>query len=121
MIAGGAPLIQERMNRLTEAADMLGFLLVDEAHFSVEPETAARSLTEDSRPVLEAALAALDALDDAALGHRRDRGGAAQGARRGARAQAEARLRTRSAPRSPAAGSHRRCSSRWSCSAVTVR
>lgn len=65
VIAGGAPLIQERMNRLTEAADMLGFLLVDEAHFSVEPETAARSLTEDSRAVLGAALAALDGLGEA--------------------------------------------------------
>jgi glutamyl-tRNA synthetase len=63
VIAGGAPLIQERMSRLTEAADMLGFLLVDEQHFSVEPETAARSLTEDSRPVLEAALVALEAID----------------------------------------------------------
>ena len=65
VIAGGSPLIQERMNRLTESADMLGFLLVDEPHFTVEPETAARSLTEDSRPVLEAALTALDGLGEA--------------------------------------------------------
>ncbi len=66
VISGGAPLIQERMNRLTEAADMLGFLLVDQAHFSVEPETAARSLTVDSQPVLEAATAALAALGEGA-------------------------------------------------------
>jgi glutamyl-tRNA synthetase len=68
VLAGGAPLIQERMSRLTEAVDMLSFLLVDDEHFTVEPETAARSLTEDSRPVLEAALAALDGLGDDAWG-----------------------------------------------------
>ncbi|MGH8870329.1 MAG: glutamate--tRNA ligase [Actinomycetes bacterium] len=62
VIAGGAPLVQERMGRLTEAVDMLGFLLVDEAHFSVDEEAAHRSLTAEGRPVLEAALAALQAL-----------------------------------------------------------
>jgi glutamyl-tRNA synthetase len=63
VIAGGAPLIQERMTRLTEAAEMLGFLLVDDRHFTVEPEAASRSLTADSRPALEAALAGLEKLD----------------------------------------------------------
>jgi len=58
----GAPLVQERMTRLTEAVEMLGFLLVDDRHFSVEPEAAARSLTVDSRPVLDAALTALEKL-----------------------------------------------------------
>ena len=41
---------------------MLAFLLVREEVFSVEPESAARVLTEDARPVLEAADAALDAV-----------------------------------------------------------
>ncbi|MFZ5852555.1 MAG: glutamate--tRNA ligase [Actinomycetota bacterium] len=59
-----APLVQERIARLTEAVELLGFLLVDEAHFSVDPEAAARSLTEDSRPALEAAYAALERLED---------------------------------------------------------
>jgi len=63
LIAGGSPLIQERTGRLTEAAEMLGFLFVDDRHFSVEPEAASRSLTEDSRPVLEAALGGLEKLD----------------------------------------------------------
>jgi glutamyl-tRNA synthetase len=54
-----APLVQERVGRLTETVELLGFLFVDERHFAVEPESASRSLTEDSRPVLEAAQAAL--------------------------------------------------------------
>jgi glutamyl-tRNA synthetase len=63
IIEGGAPLIQERTVRLTDAIDMLGFLLVDEAHFSVEPEAAARLLTPESRPALEAAVSALYDVD----------------------------------------------------------
>jgi glutamyl-tRNA synthetase len=63
VIRGGAPLVQERMTRLTEAVEMLGFLLVDDRHFSVEPEAASRLLTAESRPVLDAALTALDKLD----------------------------------------------------------
>ena len=64
IIEGGAPLIQERTVRLTEAVDMLGFLLVDDAHFSVEPESASRLLTPESRPALEAAHAALTGLGE---------------------------------------------------------
>jgi glutamyl-tRNA synthetase len=63
IIDGGAPLIQERTVRLTDAVDMLGFLLVDDAHFSVEPEAAARLLTPESRPALEAAVGALSDVD----------------------------------------------------------
>jgi glutamyl-tRNA synthetase len=59
VVAGGAPLIQERMVHLTEAVDMLGFLLVDDEHFTVDDEAASRSLTEEQVPVLEAAHAAL--------------------------------------------------------------
>ena len=64
LIAGGAPLIQERISRLTDAPGMLGFLFVDERHFTVDDEAAARSLTPESAPVLEAAVAALDPLTD---------------------------------------------------------
>ena len=60
LVEGAAPLIQERMTRLTETVGMLGFLFVAEDHFTVDPEAAARSLTEDSRPALEAARAALE-------------------------------------------------------------
>ncbi len=45
---------------------MLGFLLVDEQHFAVDEQDAARSLTADSLPVLVAALAVLEALDEMA-------------------------------------------------------
>jgi glutamyl-tRNA synthetase len=59
LVQRAAPLVQERVGQLTEAGELLGFLFVDEQHFAVEPESASRSLTTDSRPVLEAAEAAL--------------------------------------------------------------
>ncbi|MQA88300.1 MAG: glutamate--tRNA ligase [Streptosporangiales bacterium] len=62
MVDGGAPLVQERIGRLTEAPGMLGFLFVDERHFSVDPESAARALQAESRPALEGAMKALDGL-----------------------------------------------------------
>ncbi len=61
LIAASAPLVQERIATLAEAASMLGFLFVDEAEFSVE-EDAARLLTAESEPVLAAAEAALSGL-----------------------------------------------------------
>ncbi len=61
LIAGGAPLIQERISRLTDAAPMLGFLFVDEERFTIE-EDAARALTPDTAPVLKASAAALEAV-----------------------------------------------------------
>jgi glutamyl-tRNA synthetase len=62
VLAGAAPLVQERLGRLTEAVDMLEFLLVREDHFSVDDESAARSITTDSLPVLLAAREALGSL-----------------------------------------------------------
>ncbi len=63
LIARGAPLIQERISRLTEAAPMLGFLFVDEEGFKVE-EDAARVLTPDAAPVLKASIAAIEGVSD---------------------------------------------------------
>jgi glutamyl-tRNA synthetase len=63
LIADGAPLIQERISRLTDAAPMLGFLFVDEQHFTIE-EDAARTLTPDCAPVLKAAIAAIEAVGE---------------------------------------------------------
>jgi glutamyl-tRNA synthetase len=60
LIAAAAPLIQTRITRLTQAAGMLGFLFGTEAGFKVHPEDAEHVLTPEARPVLEAALAALD-------------------------------------------------------------
>jgi glutamyl-tRNA synthetase len=73
LIAAAAPLIQTRISRLTQAAGMLGFLFGTEAGFKVHPEDAEHVLTPEARPVLEAALAALeqvpawteDAIEDA--------------------------------------------------------
>lgn len=62
LVEGGAPLVQERIGRLTEAPGMLGFLFVDERHFTVDPESAARALQAESRPALEGAVKALDGL-----------------------------------------------------------
>jgi glutamyl-tRNA synthetase len=62
LVNAAAPLIQERITRLTQAVDLLAFLLVREEVFAVEPESAARVLTEDARTVLEAADAALGAV-----------------------------------------------------------
>jgi glutamyl-tRNA synthetase len=59
LLAAAAPLIQERISRLTEAVSMLGFLLVSDAEFSVDAEDAAKVLTADSERVLQAAEAAL--------------------------------------------------------------
>ena len=55
VVAAAAPLIQGRISKLTQAASMLGFLLVDEAEFAVDPDDAARTLGPDAAPALDAA------------------------------------------------------------------
>jgi glutamyl-tRNA synthetase len=60
LLAGGAPLVQERMVRLAEVVGMLGFLFTDE--IVIEPDAAA-ILDEGARAVLDAALKALEQLD----------------------------------------------------------
>ena len=62
LISAAAPLVQERVTTLAQAAEMLGFLFVDEADFRVEPEDAARALTPDAGPALAAAEEALAGL-----------------------------------------------------------
>jgi glutamyl-tRNA synthetase len=64
LLAAAAPLIQERMVHLTEAVEMLGFLFVDDEHFTVEEEATARSLTSDSAPLLAASIEALSSLSE---------------------------------------------------------
>ena len=61
-IAAAAPLIQERIATLAEAAGMLGFLFADEAEFSID-EDAARLLTAEAEPALAAAENALSGLE----------------------------------------------------------
>jgi glutamyl-tRNA synthetase len=57
-----APLIQERLIVLSEAPAMVNFLFVSDDDFTVEPESAAKALGEDGRPVVEASVAALEGL-----------------------------------------------------------
>jgi glutamyl-tRNA synthetase len=64
VVAAAVPLVQERMQVLTEVVDLLRFLLIPEGEFVVDPTEAARSLGEDSRPTIAAAVAALEPIDD---------------------------------------------------------
>lgn len=59
-----APLVQERCILLKDAAEMIDFLLVDEAAFEVDPTAAAKVLNADAGPVLAAAVVALEPVRD---------------------------------------------------------
>jgi glutamyl-tRNA synthetase len=58
LVTRGAPLVQERIATLHEAADMLAFLVVGDA-FVVNPDDAAKHLGDAADPILSAAIAAL--------------------------------------------------------------
>ncbi len=58
LLDAAVPLVHERMNKLTEAPELLGFLLVDEDEFALVD-----AIDEDGRAVVAAALAALEAVD----------------------------------------------------------
>ena len=62
MLAAAVPLIQIRMNRLTEAPALLHFLFVDEDAFAVEEDAATKGLGEGSEAVLRAVSERLHAL-----------------------------------------------------------
>jgi glutamyl-tRNA synthetase len=62
-VRAATPLVNERMQVLSEAEGMLGFLLVDDGAFALDPDDAGKMLTADAAPVLEAAVGALDALE----------------------------------------------------------
>jgi glutamyl-tRNA synthetase len=49
------PLVAERINKLTETVDMLGFLFVDEAAFTREPADVEKLLDEQGREIVRAA------------------------------------------------------------------
>ena len=75
LLAGGAPLVQERITVLSEAVGMLGFLFVADDVFEPDAEAAAKNLNADCRP-------------DARCG-----GGVARAARALARGQHQGRAR----------------------------
>jgi glutamyl-tRNA synthetase len=58
LIHRAIPLVQTRMQRLTESVDLLSFLFCDE--LVVDPAAAAKVLTSESLPTLEAATKALE-------------------------------------------------------------
>jgi glutamyl-tRNA synthetase len=62
------PLVHERMNKLAEAPEMLGFLFADEASFTREEAEVEKTLTEDGRAVVQAAYDALSGLPDWSTG-----------------------------------------------------
>jgi glutamyl-tRNA synthetase len=64
VITAAAPLVQERVATLAEGLDMMRFLLVDDAAFSVDEAAAAKQLGPDGQAVLAAAEPALAALTE---------------------------------------------------------
>ncbi|HYF74837.1 MAG TPA: glutamate--tRNA ligase [Nocardioides sp.] len=56
------PLVAERINKLTESVDMLGFLFVDEAAFTRDEADVAKLLDDDGRAVVRRSLEALERL-----------------------------------------------------------
>jgi glutamyl-tRNA synthetase len=63
LLSQAMPLVAERMNKLGEAVDLLGFLLVDEARFTRDAGDVEKLLDVDGRGVVKAAHDALAALD----------------------------------------------------------
>jgi glutamyl-tRNA synthetase len=61
LLARAAPLVQERVNHLTEVPGMVGFLFGDEVE--LDPAAAAKVLTEDGKAFLVEAAARLDKLE----------------------------------------------------------
>ena len=66
VLTAAAPLVQERMTVLSEAVGMLGFLFTDSANLTYE-EDALAGLPENTREIVETAVAALAALDSSAF------------------------------------------------------
>jgi glutamyl-tRNA synthetase len=63
VLRAAVPLVHERIGKLTEAVDMLGFLLVEESQFTRDPGDVEKLLDEDGRGVVKAAHDALASLD----------------------------------------------------------
>ncbi|GGS52058.1 glutamate--tRNA ligase [Actinokineospora fastidiosa] len=59
-----APLVQERVIVLSDTAGMVRFLFTDEADFAPEPDSAAKALGPDAKPVVDASIEALAALGE---------------------------------------------------------
>jgi glutamyl-tRNA synthetase len=64
VIRAAAPLVQERIQTLVEGVQMIRFLLVDDAGFTIDEAAAAKQLGADGQRVLEVAIAALEPIED---------------------------------------------------------
>jgi glutamyl-tRNA synthetase len=64
VLAAATPLVQERMNTLSEGVDMLGFLFIPDEDFEIAPDAASKVLTPESDVVLAAASKVLGELPD---------------------------------------------------------
>jgi glutamyl-tRNA synthetase len=62
MLDRAMPLVNERMNKLAEAPQLLGFLFTDEESFARDETDVAKVLDDDGRAVVRAAIDALAAL-----------------------------------------------------------
>jgi glutamyl-tRNA synthetase len=58
------PLVAERINKLTESVDMLGFLFADEESFTRDEADVEKLLDDDGRAVVRRSLEALSKLDE---------------------------------------------------------
>ncbi|MDD2857992.1 MAG: glutamate--tRNA ligase [Candidatus Nanopelagicales bacterium] len=64
VLHAAVPLIQERLDTLTQAVGMLGFLLVGDARFVLDDDDARAVLGEDADEALAAAVTALESLPE---------------------------------------------------------
>jgi glutamyl-tRNA synthetase len=64
VLRAAVPLVQERMETLSQSVGMLAFLLVPSERFEVDAADAEAVLSPDSMVVIDAAVAALNGLDE---------------------------------------------------------
>ncbi|RRO16280.1 glutamate--tRNA ligase [Saccharopolyspora rhizosphaerae] len=62
-VRAASPLVQERLVVLSDAVGMMGFLFAGD-DFQPEEDSAQKALGEDAKPVLQAAIASLEALEE---------------------------------------------------------
>ena len=60
LVLKATPLVQERLEKLSQTSNMLSFLLVEEKDFVVNHEDAESALTHENMPALEASLKVIE-------------------------------------------------------------
>jgi glutamyl-tRNA synthetase len=64
LLLAATPLVQERLETLSQVPGMLSFLFVEEKDFVVDHEDAEKSLTPDILPALQASVEVINSLSD---------------------------------------------------------